>query len=80
LVAFRSFEYQLQCAMLRLPVKMKEPFLLIFSLLWTAFAFLPAGFYRRRNGEPYDDLLFRRIAIAGIGLVLLLAWYALPSR
>jgi hypothetical protein len=80
MVASRNFENQLRCAMLRFPLTIKEPFLLVFSSLWTAVAFLPAGFYRRRNGEPYDDLLFRRIAFAGIGLALLLAWYALPFR
>jgi succinate-acetate transporter protein len=61
-------------------MKIKEPFLLIFSLLWIAFLLLPASFYRRRNGEPYDDLLIRRIAFAGIGIALLVAWYALPPK
>jgi hypothetical protein len=66
--------------MLTFLMKIKEPFLLIFSLLFIVFSFLPADFYRRRNGESYDDLLFRRIACAGIGLALLLAWYAMPSK
>jgi hypothetical protein len=60
-------------------MKIKEPFLLVGSLLWIAFGFLPASFYQRRNGEPYDDLLFRRIAIAGIGVALLLG-YAMPPK
>jgi hypothetical protein len=79
-IAFGNFECHLNSAMLTVLMKMKEPFLLIFSLLWIAFCFMPAEFYRRRNGEPYDDLLFRRIAFPGVGLALLLAWYAKPSK
>jgi hypothetical protein len=62
------------------PDENERAIFLIFSLLWIAFCFIPAEFYRRRNGEPYDDLLIRRIAFAGIGLALLLAWYAMPSK
>jgi hypothetical protein len=66
--------------MLTFPMKIKEPFMLIFSLAFIAFGFLPSTIYQKRNGKPYDDLLFRRISFAAIGLALLLAWYALPSK
>jgi hypothetical protein len=64
--------------MLTVPMKIKEPFMLIFSLLFIAFGFLPSSFYQKRNGERYDDLLFRRIGIAGIGIATLVLWYSLP--
>jgi succinate-acetate transporter protein len=78
-MTFGNFEFHLNPAMLNALMKIKEPFLLIFSLLWLAFCLLPAGFFRRRNGEPYDDLLFRRIAFAGIGIAMLVLWYSLPK-
>jgi hypothetical protein len=58
-------------------MRIKEPFLLIFSLGFIAFGFLPSDFYQKRNGERYGDLLFRRIAIAGIGIATLVLWYSL---
>jgi hypothetical protein len=64
--------------MLTVPMRIKEPFMLIFSLAFIAFGFLPSNFYQKRNGERYDDLLFRRIAIAGIGIVTFVLWYSLP--
>lgn len=60
-------------------MKIKEPFLLIFSLVWIAFCFLPKEFYSRCDGQPYDDLLFRRIGFAGIGGASLLLWYPYRS-
>jgi hypothetical protein len=61
-------------------MKIKEPFLLIAALLGIGFCFLPSKFYMRRNGEPYGDLLIRRIAFAGIGIVMLVLWYSLSSK
>lgn len=65
--------------MLTVPMKIKEPFMLIFSLVFIAFGFLPSNFYQKRNGERYDDLLFRRIGIAGIGIATFVLWYSLPQ-
>jgi len=57
-------------------MKIKEPFMLIFSLLWIAIWFFPEEFYGRRNGQPYDDLRVRRIAFVGIGVASLVLWYS----
>jgi hypothetical protein len=78
-LAFGNFAHQLNFAMLTMLMKIKELFLLVFSLLSIVFGILPASFYQRRNGERYDDLLFRRIACAGIGIAILFLWYSLPQ-
>ena len=56
---------------------MKEPFLLVFALLWIAFPLLPIRWYRKRTREPAKDHLARRATMIAIGLALLVLWYSL---
>ncbi|OLE57218.1 MAG: hypothetical protein AUG13_05100 [Chloroflexi bacterium 13_1_20CM_2_59_7] len=63
-----------------LGVRVKEPFLLIFSLLWIAGAVLPKKLYRKSSGKPFERQLLARIGFLAIGLSLLLLWYSLRSN
>jgi hypothetical protein len=60
-------------------MKIKEPFLLCFSLLLVAASFLP-GELRRRNGKPYENQMRTRVACFAIGVALVVLWYSLPRR
>jgi hypothetical protein len=60
-------------------MKVKEPFLLCFSLLWIAATFLP-GKLRRRNGTPYEKQTMARAGFLAIGIALLVLWYSLPQQ
>jgi len=59
-------------------VKIKEPFLLIFAVLWILGFLLPKTLYRKGAGKPFENQLVARIAFVAIGLAMLLLWYSLP--
>jgi len=59
-------------------VKIKEPFLLIFAVLWILGFLLPKTLYRKGTGKPFENQLVARIAFVAIGLAILLLWYSLP--
>jgi hypothetical protein len=61
-------------------MKIKEPFLLVFAILWIADFLLPKTLYRKGSGKPFENQLVARIAFLAIGLVLLLLWYSLPPN
>jgi hypothetical protein len=56
---------------------LKEPFLLVFALLWLAFPLLPITWYPKPTGEPAEDHMARRAALIAIGLAMLVLWYSL---
>jgi hypothetical protein len=61
-------------------MRIKEPFLLTFSVLFILFGMLPKNFYQKRDGTPFQNLGMARIACVAIGLAQLLLWYSLPSN
>lgn len=61
-------------------MRIKEPFLLVFAILWILAFLLPKTLYRNRSGKPFENQLVARIAFLAIGLALLLLWYSLPSH
>jgi hypothetical protein len=61
-------------------MKIKEPFLLAFAILWILGASLPKTLYRSRGGKPFENQLVARLAFAAIGLALLVLWYSLPPN
>jgi hypothetical protein len=61
-------------------MRIKEPFLLAFAILWILGALLPKPLYRSRSGKPFENQLLARIAFTAIGLALLLLWYSLPPK
>jgi hypothetical protein len=61
-------------------VKIKEPFLLFFSIIWILGALLPRQLYRRRSGIPYENQRLARAAFLAIGVALLVLWYSLPGK
>ncbi|PYX27255.1 MAG: hypothetical protein DMG80_19100 [Acidobacteria bacterium] len=61
-------------------MKVKEPFLLCFSLLWIAGALLPRTLYRGKGGRRFENQLLARLAFVAIGVAMLVLWYSLPAH
>jgi hypothetical protein len=61
-------------------MKIKEPFLLVFAILWIAGFLLPKTLYRKGSRKPFENQLVARIVFLAIGLALLLLWYSLPPN
>jgi len=61
-------------------MRIKEPFLLTFSVLWIVAAILPKKINRRRSGVPYENQALARAGLVAIGLAMLVLCYSLPSR
>jgi len=60
-------------------MRIKEPFLLIFSVIWILIALVPRKLYRR-SGKPFENQRIARVAFTSIGLALLVLWYSLPPK
>jgi len=56
-------------------MKVKEPFLLVFSILWILFFLLPVKLHWKGTHRPMTWP--ERMVVAGIGLAFLLLWYSL---
>jgi hypothetical protein len=56
-------------------VKIKEPFLLIFSILWILFFLAPIPIRSKTTKAPAT--LWQRILFLAIGAASLLLWYSL---
>jgi hypothetical protein len=61
-------------------MRIKEPFLLLFSVFWILAAIIPKKINRGRSGVPYENQALARAALIVIGLATLLLWYSLPWR
>jgi hypothetical protein len=61
-------------------MKVKEPFLLCFSLLWIVGTLLPRKLYRGKSGIPYENQLLARVAFVAIGRAMLVLWYSLLAH
>ena len=61
-------------------MRVKEPFLLTFSVFFIVWGMLPKNFYQKRDGTPFQNLAMVRDAGIAIGLALLFLWYSLPSN
>ena len=58
----------------------KEPFLLGFGMVFILGSLLPKTVHRKRNGQPFKNLLVGRVAFVASGLALLMLWYSLPPK
>ena len=61
-------------------MRVKEPFLLVFAILWLLGFLIPKTLYRKGTGKPFENQPAARVAFAAIGLALLLLWYSLQSN
>ncbi len=61
-------------------MKIKEPFLLCFAMLWIAGTLLPRKLYRGRSGVPYENQQVARIAFLAISIAMLVLWYSLAPK
>ncbi|PYV58175.1 MAG: hypothetical protein DMG90_03120 [Acidobacteria bacterium] len=61
-------------------MRIKEPYLLAFSVLWLLASVLPKKINRGRSGIPYENQTVARAGMIGIGLAMLLLWYSLPAH
>ena len=61
-------------------MKIKEPFLPAFSVLWILGTILPKKINRGRSGLSYENQAVGRAGIIAIGLAMLLLWYSLPGH
>lgn len=56
-------------------MKIHDPWLLCFALLWILFCYIPAPMAHKGSGKPMSKL--ERVIFSGIGWAILLQWYSL---